>query len=366
MAKAKPKAKDKAATATTKADDGGCDTQTLYNNYVKVCQSIGIEPYNDLKQIVTTTGEQIIITGGSSNNKKFLSSGSCRALMNALVGRLEGATMEHFTSLTDLRICSSNISDCGAMAVATFLRGTAEVKKQEVIKPDSDSVPAAQPAGKLQYLDLSDNNIGNQGALHLGRALEVGMNKTVTTLIMDFNALGSEGVAALCKGIATNSSLKVLSLKHCNIDSMGGDPISAMLTFKRLALTTLDLSGNRVGGMGLNGLCKGLERNASLTTFRLADNNIRQSDEDVAALEVFGKVLLTHSRLTEIDLNNNHIGSKGGKVLLPGIKENKIITTFKISEIGMDEDTYKALFRVSNASKGNKGTKSKKKSAKKK
>jgi len=358
MAKAKPKGKDKAATATAaKEGDSGCNTQTLYNNYVNVCRSIGIEPYNDLMQIVTTTGEQIIITGNSTD-KKFLSSGGCRAFMNALAGKLEGAKMETFTSLKDLRICSSNINDSGAVAVATFLRGHAEVK-HEVIKPDADDVPAIQPV-KLQFLDLSDNHIGKIGALHLGRALEVGGNKTVTTLIMDFNPLGSEGASSLCKGIATNSSLEVLSLKHCNIDSMVGEPIAAMLTFKRLALKTLDLSGNSLGGLGLNRLCKGLEQNWSLTTFRLAGNNIRQSDEDIAALEAFGKVLLTHSKLTEIDFNHNHIGSKGGKLLLPGV-QNKQITTLQISETGMDEETYKALFRVSNGK-----TKSKKKSAKKK
>lgn len=236
----KPKEKDK---AVAKANEGGCDTATLYNNYAQVCQNIGIEPYNDLKQIVTTTGEQIIITG---SDKLKLSSGGCRALMNAMTGKLEGATsVEPFTSIKDLRIRSSSINDCGALAVSTFLRATAEVKQEEVIKPDADVVSAVHPDWKLQFLDLSDNNIGPQGALYLGRALEVGMNKTVTTLILDFNALGSEGASALCKGIATNSSLQVLSLKHCSIDSMGGAPISAMLTFKRLALTSLDLSDNR-------------------------------------------------------------------------------------------------------------------------
>eukprot|EP00985_Skeletonema_marinoi_P005287 scaffold2281_cov167-Skeletonema_marinoi.AAC.2 len=336
----------------------GCDTTTLYKNYVQVCESIGIEPYNDLKQIVTATGEQIIITG--SSNEVKLSSGGCRALMNALSGKLEGATVEPFTSLKDLRIRSSNINDCGAVAVATFLRATVKVEvKQEV----GSTTQPVQPAGKLQFLDLSDNNIGHQGALHLGRSLEVGMNKTLTSLILDFNAVGSEGASALCKGIATNSSLTVLSLKHCNIDSKGGDPISAMLMFKRLALTTLDLSGNCLGATGLVDLCKGLETNTSLTIFRLADNNIRQTDEDIAALEVFGQVLLKHSKLAEVDLDNNHIGSKGGQLLLPGVRENKQITTFKISELGMDAEMYKTLFRVSNTSKGTKG---KKKSKKKK
>lgn len=276
--------------------------------------------------------------------------------MNALSGKLEGTTP--FTSLKDLRIRSSNINDCGAIAIATFIRATVEAKQ--------GIGGTVQPQGKLQFLDLSDNNIGHQGASHLGRSLEVGMNKTLTTLLLDFNTLlGPEGASALCKGIATNSSLTVLSLKHCNINSTGGEPISAMLAFKKLALTTLDLSGNCLGGAGLAELCKGLEKNESLTTFRLADNNIRQTDDDLAALEAFGQVLLTHSKISEIDFDHNHIGSIGGKLLLPGVRENKQITMFKISEIDMDEETYKALFRVSNASKG-KGSKGKKKGKKKK
>lgn len=124
-------------------------------------------------------------------------------------------------------------------------------------------------------------------------------------------------------------------------------------------MTTLDLSSNRLEGKGLKEqLC------SSLTTLRLADNSIRQTDEDVAALEEFGKVLSRNSTLTDIDLNNNLIGSKGGKCLLPYVCENKHITTFKVSEIGMDAETYKALFRVSNEGKGKK--KGKKKSSKKK
>ena len=334
------------------SQDVGCNTTTLYKNYVQVCESIGIEPYHDLKQLPSTTGEQIIITG--SNDMKLAS--GCRAIMNALSGKLEGASAEPFTSLKDLRIRSSDIGDCGAIAVANFLRTIAVEVKQDGGRPEAQ--------GRLQFLDLSDNKIGHQGALHLGRSLEVGMNKTVTSLILDFNVLGSEGTSALCKGIATNSSLAVLSLKHCNIDSKGGEPISDILAFKRLALTTLDLSGNSFAGKGLTQLCQGLQINASLTTFRLSDNNIRQTDEDIAALEAFGQVLLTHSKLCEIDLDYNHIGAKGGEILLPSVRENKQITTFKISEIDMDEETYKALSRASIAPTGKKGKKSKKKKKK--
>lgn len=362
------KGKDKAG-GSKKEEQTNYDPSILHNTYVQACNSIGIKPYgfdtND-------SGEQIIITGSSKKENDRLSSGGCRALMKALSGKLVRgdvlSTVEPFTSLKDLRIRSSNIQDTGALAVATFLRATAEVKTPK--EASEEKATTAQPQWKLQYLDLSDNVIGHQGALQIGRSLEVGMNKTLSTLILDFNPLGSAGALSLCKGISTNSSLKVLSIRHCDITNSteGDEPIfCAMLSFKRLALATLDLSSNRLEGKGLKEqLCSGLEQNSSLTTLRLADNNIRQTDEDVAALEEFGKVLSRNSTLTDIDLNNNLIGSKGGKCLLHYVSENKHITTFKVSEIGMDTETYTALFRVSNVAKGKGKKKGKKKSSKKK
>ena len=362
------KGKDKAG-GSKKEEQTIYDPSILNNTYVQACNSIGIKPYDDFE--TNDSGEQIIITGSSKKENDRLSSGGCRALVKALSGKLNtgddaASTVEPFTSLKDLRIRSSNIQDTGASAVATFLRATAEVKKQK----EASEETASTAQWKLQYLDLSDNVIGHHGALHIGRSLEVGMNKTLATLILDFNPLGSAGALALCKGISTNSSLKVLSLRHCDITNStdGDEPIfCAMLSFKRLALTTLDLSSNSLEGKGLKEqLCSGLEQNSSMTTLRLADNNIRQTDEDVAALEEFGKVLSRNSTLTDIDLNNNLIGSKGGKCLLPYVSENKHIITFKVSEIGMDTETYKALFRVSNVTKGKGKKKGKKKSSKKK
>ncbi len=362
------KAKDKAG-GSKKEEQTNYDPSILQNTYVQACNSIGIKPYTF---VTNADGEQIIITGSSKKENDRLSSGGCRALMKALSGKLNTgddvlSTVEPFTSLKDLRIRSSNIQDTGALAVATFLRATVEVKTPK--EGSEETASTAQPQWKLQYLDLSDNVIGHQGALHIGRSLEVGMNKTLSTLILDFNPLGSAGALALCKGISTNSSLKVLSLRHCAITNSteGDEPIfSAMLSFKRLALATLDLSSNRLEGKGLKEqLCSGLEQNSSLTALRLADNNIRQTDE-VSALEEFGQVLSRNSTLTDIDLSNNLIGSKGGTCLLHYVRENTHITTFKVSEIGMDTETYKALFRVSNVAKGKGKKKGKKKPSKKK
>ena len=104
-----------------------------------------------------------------------------------------------YKQLQELRVWRSNIGDDGASSLAELLRlGGAEIQ--------------------LQYLELTDNNITASGAFALGRSLSCMMNRSLLTLSLDYNmSLKSEGVAALCMGLRTNSTLKKLSLQYCDI-----------------------------------------------------------------------------------------------------------------------------------------------------
>lgn len=349
MAKAKPK-----QGAVELGPDA--DPRVLYSNYVKECKAIGIEPYGPMKNALTNDenpnlGKQLIVLGRDD----ILGPGGCRALVNAMIGRepadSTSAIQVPFTAMKELRICSSNIQDAGAAAIGTLLSATAS-------KPGSDQ------KWKLEYLELMDNGIRRDGCASLGRSLCVGMNKTLATLVLDFNPVGSDGVAALCKGISTNSTLKKLSLKHCIIDERGGRPIATMLGFKRLALLSLDLTSNSLGGAGLLAICDGgLAINTSLKTFRLGDNSLGQTDIDAKALETFASCLAKHNAIMAVDLMHNKIGTVGGTLLLPAVQDNKKITEFKVDASSMDDELFKALFRsgAEKSSKGKKKKKSKKK-----
>lgn len=188
------------------------------------------------------------------------------------------------------------------------------------------------------------------------------MNTTLSTLILDFNeTLRSDGVAALCKGLSTNSTLKKLSLKYCNIDKDGGKPIAEMLSFKKNCLISLDLTCNQLGGIGLANICQGIGKNTCLKTFRYADNHLNSTEEDLRAIECFASALVNHPSLIAVDLLHNNIGNKGGSLLLPVVQKNKHITTFKI-DAGMEEELYMQLFKISvPASKSGKKNQKKKK-----
>jgi hypothetical protein len=88
------------------------------------------------------------------------------------------------------------------------------------------------------------------------------------------------GVAELCRGLRTNSTLKQLHLSYCGIDASGGDTLADVLANARSGLEVLNVNGNRLGGVGLQGLCRGLMVNTRLSKLMLADNQIDQVPEE--------------------------------------------------------------------------------------
>merc|ERR1719231_1095947 len=137
------------------------------------------------------------------------------------------------------------------------------------------------------------------------------------TLKLDYNStLGAEGVTALCRGLRTNSTLKQLHLPYCDIGPLGGAPLGEMLSYNRLALTVLNLQGNKLGGIGLKAMCPGMKASVSITSISLADNGIGNSDDDLASLKALATALMASQTLTHVDILYNRIGEKGANALL--------------------------------------------------
>lgn len=337
------------------------DPAVLFATYAAVCRTIGLQPHDSVRRALgnhedPNCGKQILIEPGNDTAIRPLGPGGCRALALAILGGEGGSgnaakdgKPSIYTAARELRFWRSDVGDFGAVALADMLR-LGGVKLQ------------------VTLLELLGNGIGPKGAVALGRALSVGTNKSLVSLNLDFNIdIGSHGVSLLCRGIGTNSTLKTLSLQHCDIDEAGGQPIADMLSFSKLALKTLDLRGNRLGGVGLSTMSPGLAANKSLSTLLLSDNNILSEEEDISGLEAFASALAEHPSLTVVDIQYNPIGNEGGRRLLSFSSQNRRISSFKL-DTNLDGELYKALFR--GASKGGKkkkggGKKSKKKKKKK-
>ncbi len=317
------------------------DPFVLFRNYSKQCESVGISVNEAIKRALCfneneSSSSQLLI------GEEPLGSCGCRALVAAILGKCNHEATK-YTAFKEIRIWRSNLGDHGAMAMAQLLR-------------------EAGPEFNLSLLELSDNNIGVQGAIALGRSLCAGMMKSLVNLNLDYNPLTNAGVAALERGLCSNSTLKKLSLRYCLIDECGGGALSEILSSPKITISTLDLTGNRLGGKGLVLLCPGLARNSKLQKLDLSDNNIMSTD--IEGIKIFSSVIREHKSLTDINLLYNTLGVEGGLLLVEGIEGNKKIDSFTVDCPLISPDIYSALNRVANKGKGKKKKPKKKKKKK--
>ena len=136
------------------------------------------------------------------------------------------------------------------------------------------------PTCALEELVISDCNLTSQGCGFLGNSLRV--NKSLNSLRLDFNSFGSSGAALLCDGLASNASLRQLSLAYCDLDASCSRPLNFVLLFVNGRLEDLSLRGNRLGNLGLVDLLTvGLVKTRKLRSLNVACNGLNDVDEEL-------------------------------------------------------------------------------------
>lgn len=326
-------------------DVEGEDPTVLLSNYQKFCKTIGISANPIVAKNLTDEErypiEQLLIDDECGP----LGPGGTRALMTAVMGSGTGMKGGPYKLLKSLRMWKADCADDGAASVAEVLRlGGADVK--------------------LSYLELLDCHVGPRGANALGYSLSRGHNLSLLTLKLDYNnTIGDEGLEMLCRGLRTNITLKQLHLQFCCLTTASGAHLSELLANSKSSIEVFNVSGNKLGGVGLQALCKGLAVNTKCTTLLLADNNIDQTEEDLNGLAVFRDCLMIESStLTSVDLMFNRIGEEGAKILAEALTpENKKITEFLV-DTTLSMPSFEKIFRKG----GGKGKKGKGKKGKKK
>lgn len=251
---------------------------------------------------------------------------------------------------------------------------------------DSDFVRLASSISSntlLRELYLSGHHLGPQGLQAFADCLA--MNSTLQHLSIGSEKLGDEAVKVLCAGLARNahSGLQNWDLEFKSLGVDGASAIAELLTTNR-SLTTLTLSRNQIGDVGVEKLAKGLSENVEaalaelnvtdvgisgarlshlaalvtsesclLTTLQLSFNSLESTtstffdalatnkslkklqlkeckltDEHVAALAA---ALKQNSTLTELDLSDNELTQAACASLAEGLRDNKALKILRLS-----------------------------------
>jgi Ran GTPase-activating protein (RanGAP) involved in mRNA processing and transport len=194
----------------------------------------------------------------------------------------------------------------------------------------------------LSVLDVRSNSITEQGALSL-QGMLLSKTSSLRELCLIQNELGSNGAAALGRGLMKNTTLTRLLISDNDIDQDGAKSLAHMLRANK-SLQVLDISMNQIGNDGARYLANVLTKNNSLQTLIMRRNGIT----DEGATEV-AKLLPIMQGLKELVMNKNSITNLGSAALLEALHANTEIEYLAVSDDAQADRDMLHLFRLNQA-----------------
>lgn len=154
----------------------------------------------------------------------------------------------------------------------------------------------------VKTLILDDKHILDESYLKFMSIIDISdmlkVNTTLTELSLSSfssnsysNALNTKNAISLAQGLADNKTLKILNLKHNNIEAPGVVALAKAL-MNNPSLHTLQLDDNPIGLEGAKALGELLKHSQSLTVFTVGSSSIiywRDSDGDKRPIVPFRK-----------------------------------------------------------------------------
>jgi Ran GTPase-activating protein (RanGAP) involved in mRNA processing and transport len=155
--------------------------------------------------------------------------------------------------LETLNLCNNKIRSNGAFHLAdAFVKGKNLFLKTLDLSDNFIEANGAEAFGvvlrfsyTLEELNLSRNNIGDQGVMVIAQGLKENPESRLKRLDLSWNAIKNEGACKLADMLTGHSGLMYLNLKSNFICDAGIQALAQSLPF-HIALEELDLTGNQM------------------------------------------------------------------------------------------------------------------------
>jgi CheY-like chemotaxis protein/Ran GTPase-activating protein (RanGAP) involved in mRNA processing and transport len=211
-------------------------------------------------------------------------------------------------TIRELNLSSNNFGVAGAIALVKVL----ETKQRS--RGHKPGAVAAMPF--LDRLDMSNNNLGDDGTTQLTRAILKRSEIHLVDLKLSSNSIGSGGIETIMNKLLQHN-LVSLSLDKNTIGDQGCQLVAASLQSMQ-SLARLNLGFNHIGSRGITSLMRSLATCKSITYLGLSGNNLRISGAIALAF-----TLAQHPRLEELDLDNCCLGQAAQCHIVAGIISNR-------------------------------------------
>jgi CheY-like chemotaxis protein len=217
---------------------------------------------------------------------------------------LEGLGPQH--TIRELNLSSNYFGVAGAAVLVKVLETKQRSRNQKPL--------AAMPF--LDRLDMSNNNLGDDGTTQLTRAILKRSEIHLIDLKLSSNSIGAGGIETIMNKLLQHN-LVSLSLDKNSIGDQGCQLVAASLQSMQ-SLSRLNLGFNQIGSRGITSLMRSLVTCKSMTYLGLSGNNLRISGAIALAF-----TLAQHPRLEELDLDNCCLGQAAQCHIVAGIISNR-------------------------------------------
>jgi CheY-like chemotaxis protein len=238
---------------------------------------------------------------GSENALQVLHVASASMSAEAISRLLEGFGAKSL--IRELNLSSNNFGAEGAAVLVTFLESKQRSRENT-------------PMPLLDRLDMSNNNLGDDGTTQLTRAISKRSHVHFVDLKLSSNSIGASGIETIMNKLLQHNLIS-LSLDKNSIGDQGCQLVAASLQ-SMTALSRLNLSFNQIGSRGINSLMRSLVACESIMYLGMSGNILRISGAFALAF-----TLAQHPRLEELDLDNCCLGQSAQCHICAGIISNR-------------------------------------------
>ncbi len=240
------------------------------------------------------------------------------------------------TSLQSLELSMNDITDDGALHLANALKTHKTLKVLNLSDNKITDIGAQHLANalevniSLQTLNMSHNLIGNQGARYIAKALE--SNKTLQELNIKRNSIGDDGTQYFAKALGTGASLQVLHLSSNDDITDAGMQYLANALETNTSLHELYLQHNKITAVGVQHLANMLKSNKTLQLLALLHNDIGN-----VGAQYFAEMLKSNNILQKLYIGANNITNAGAQHLAKVLKSNTSLQVLDLRYNDIDE-----------------------------
>jgi Leucine-rich repeat (LRR) protein len=254
---------------------------------------------SSLAGVLESLGAAHVTSSGKGEVSAVTSSG-----VGAAKNLLKLAEARELDALVELSLAEAQLGAKGARLLVPLLSR----------RPEPSSEFTADALSCLTSLNISDNDLGEQGGLDVMGCLRSSFVNQLTHLDFGFNSLGHKTSVALGQYLAAETcALQWLSLmgnpKLFKKESLGDKGTVAGLT-ENTSLAHLNISKCGVGTKVSGPLGFAIRRHPSLAVLEMANNKLTNQ-----GAELLFKLVSAHPKLAGLDVRDNQIGDKGAVAL---------------------------------------------------